>query len=203
MRQLVYAVAASLDGFIAGPNGEYDWIVGDPTMDMAAMFRRYDTLLMGRKTYELAIAHGGDRLKNTGKKIVVVSGTLNPAQHPDATIIGSGVAEAVAALKSRPGTETGGKRSAERGPGTGNDIWLFGGGVLFRSLLDLGLVDRVEVGVNPVLIGGGIPLIPAGARCALRLEAHRIYPSGIVRLEYAVVGAPAEVKPRARADRHG
>jgi dihydrofolate reductase len=190
MRRLRYSVATSLDGFIAGPNGEYDWIVQDTTFDMAALFAQFDTLLMGRHTYELAIAHGGDRLKSTGKKIVVVSTTLDPAQHPDATILGSGVAEAVAALKAEPAAEP------------GKDIWLFGGGVLFRSLLDLGLVDRVEVGVNPILIGGGIPLIPAGARRSLRLEAHRIYPSGIVSLEYAVENSPrSAVKPRARASK--
>jgi dihydrofolate reductase len=194
MRRLRYSVATSLDGFIAGPNGEYDWIVHDPTVDMAALFAQFDTLLMGRHTYELAIAHGGDRLKSTGKKIVVVSTTLDPAQHPDATILGSGVAEAVAALKAEP--------AAEPAAEPGKDIWLFGGGVLFRSLLDLGLVDRVEVGVNPVLIGGGIPLIPAGVRRSLRLEAHRIYPSGIVRLDYEVVGAPRPaVMPRAQANK--
>ena len=54
MRQLCYGVAATLDGFIAGPNGEYDWIVQDPGIDFAAMFAQYDTLLMGRGTYEVA-----------------------------------------------------------------------------------------------------------------------------------------------------
>jgi dihydrofolate reductase len=72
---------------------------------------------------------------------------------------------------------------------SGKDIWLFGGGGLFRSCLALGLVDRVEVGVIPVLLGGGVPLLPpTPARHKLELAAHRLYPkSGIMRLAYDVV----------------
>ena len=67
-------------------------------------------------------------------------------------------------------------------------MWLFGGGELFRSLLDLGLVDTIEVGVIPVILGGGIPLLPPPAsRARLTLTNHRAYPkTGTVSLEYAV-----------------
>src|SRR5439155_5778765 len=58
-RRLRYHVAVSLDGFIAGPNGEYDWIVADPSIDFAALFKEFDTAVMGRKTYELLTAQGG------------------------------------------------------------------------------------------------------------------------------------------------
>lgn len=162
----------SLDGFIAGPKGEYDWIVEDPTMDLAALFSGYDTLLMGRRTYELAQSQPG-MLKSMGMKVVVVSTTLSPSEHEDATIVASDVPAAVAALKAEPG------------PVPEKDIWLFGGGVLFRSLLDAGLVDSVEVAVSPVLLGSGVPLLPAGGMAALRLEECRTYPSGIVLLRYA------------------
>ena len=182
MRRIRYSVATSLDGFIAGPNGEYDWIVQDPAIDMAARFSQFDTLLMGRHTYELAISHGGNRLKSTGKKIVVVSTTLDPAQHPDATILSGNVAEAVAALKAEPAVGSRGKSNAN----SAKDIWLFGGGVLFRSLLDAGLVDLVELGVSPVLLGSGIPLLPHGSRHPLRLIECKTLPnSGIVMLTYS------------------
>ena len=69
----------------------------------------------------------------------------------------------------------------------GKDIWLFGGGSLFRSLLDAGLVDTVEVAVMPVLLGGGIPLLPPPAeRAKLKLTGQKVYKAGIVLLEYAV-----------------
>jgi dihydrofolate reductase len=70
----------------------------------------------------------------------------------------------------------------------GKDIWLFGGGSLFRSLLDIAMVDTVEIAIIPVLLGGGIPLLPTpAAQTQLKLTGHRVYKnSGIVLLEYAV-----------------
>lgn len=168
MRKLRYSVAMSLDGFIAGPKGEYDWIVQDPAFEFGALFRGFDTLLMGRRTFDLARSQGS-LLKAMKMKIVVVSTTLTAAEHRDVTILSSGIAEAVAALKAE----------------SGKDIWLFGGGVLFRSLIDAGLVDSVGLAVSPVLLGGGVPLIREGQRQALRLAECKTMPdSGIVMLKY-------------------
>ena len=58
MRKIVYSVAMSLDGYVAGPNGEADWITMDPEIDFTALFARFDTVLMGRKTYEQVKAMG-------------------------------------------------------------------------------------------------------------------------------------------------
>jgi dihydrofolate reductase len=162
----------SLDGYIAGPNGEADWIVHDPDVDFAAMFARFDTLLIGRKTFEAMQKMGGGGGEMPGVKAFVVSRTMKEASVPGATVAPDARA-LVTQLKSEPG----------------KDIWLFGGGELFRSLLADGLVDGMDVGVIPVLLGGGVPLLPSGdAGAKLTLRNHRAYPkSGIVGLEYDIV----------------
>ncbi len=170
MRRLRYNVAASLDGFIAGPDGAYDWIVEDPTIDFAALFAEFDTALMGRRTFEV-IRGQGDGGTWPGVRTVVFSRTLRAEDHPAVTVVSDGAEAFVAALKREPG----------------KDLWLFGGGVLFRSLLDAGLVDTVEVALIPVLLGEGLPLLPAGERAAgLKLERCTALPSGIVLLAYAL-----------------
>jgi dihydrofolate reductase len=169
MRKIRYCVAMSLDGYIAGPEGEFDWITTDPEMDFAALFAQFDTLLVGRGTFEFMVKHGQAAMP--GMKIIVFSRTLHPGKFPDVTIVSENIEETVTALRAQPG----------------KDVWLFGGGLLFRSFLELGLVDTVEVGVIPVLLGGGIPLLPPTAKHSkLKLTNHRIYKSGIVLLEYAI-----------------
>ena len=170
MRRIRYSVAMSLDGYIAGPNGENDWIIMDPDIDFSAFFSQYDTLLIGRGTYEPMVESG--RAGMPGMKAYVISTTLRQEDHPHVTIINENVNERVAALREE----------------AGKDIWLFGGGILFQSLLDAGLVDGVEVAIIPVILGEGIPLLPSGLNHAkLQLTSHRIYEkSGIVLLTYTV-----------------
>jgi len=184
-RRLRFNAAVSLDGFIAGPNGEYDWITPDPSFDFAALVRQFDTLLLGRHTYELAITRG-HLLQSTGMRIIVISTTLDPRKHPGATVVSSEIRQAVLALKAEPG----------------KDIWLFGGGKLFRSLLDAELVDSIELAVMPTLLGGGIPLLPTGRRCLLRLDSSKALPSGILALTYSIAKRPpAAAKSRATSPR--
>ena len=171
-RRLRYGVAVSLDGFIAGPNGEYDWIAMDPAIDFAAMYRDYDTAVMGRKTYEIMTSMGeGGAMP--GIDVIVFSRTLEPATRPGVRILRDDPVKVVRALKKKPG----------------KDIWLFGGGVLFRTLLDAGLVDTVEIAVSPVLLGEGIPLLPPGGRATLTLSDHKVLAkTGSIVLAYSVKG---------------
>ena len=175
MRPVRYNVAASLDGFIAGPDGEYDWIPADPSVDFAALFARVDTVLLGRRSYELTRREpGAASAWPAGARVYVCSRTLRQADHPGVTVAAD-AAGAVAALRAEPGA---------------GEIWLYGGGQLFGALLAAGQVDAVEVTVVPVLLGAGVPLLPVGLpRAALRLAHSHVYPSGMVPLHYAVPGA--------------
>ena len=85
-RRVRYQVAVSLDGFIAGPNGEHDWIVMDPAIDFAALFKEFDTAIMGRKTYDVLTAQGGHGAL-PGLEVVVFSRTLRPTTHPGVRIL--------------------------------------------------------------------------------------------------------------------
>jgi dihydrofolate reductase len=168
MRRVRYSVAMSLDGFIAGPRGESDWIVMDPEIDFKSLIESFDTILMGRGTYEAARGQRGGGMP--GMSAYVFSRTLQQKDCPGVTV-SAAPAETIAELKAKPG----------------KDIWLFGGGVLFRSLVDLGLVDAVEVSVIPVLLGSGRPLLPVGARRKLKLENHRaLTTTGTMALEYSL-----------------
>jgi dihydrofolate reductase len=180
MRRVRYGVAMSLDGYIAGPKGEADWIVMDPEIDFGAIWSEFDTLLMGRHTFKSMTAMGGGT--SGSMKIVVASRTLKQRDHEGVTIVSDNLRDAVMTLKKE----------------SGKDIWLFGGGSLFRSLLDLDLVDTVEVAVIPVVLGQGIPLLPAPARqTRLKLTSHRIYAkTGIVSLFYDVTPAARSKKPQ-------
>jgi dihydrofolate reductase len=170
MRRIRYSVAMSLDGFIAGPQGEYDWIPNEPEIDWGAFMSRFDTVLMGRRSYEAALAVPGGSVLH-GMATYVFSRTLRPEDHPGVTIVGTDLEPTIEDLRRRGGKE----------------IWLFGGGDLFRSLLERGYVDLVEVGLVPILLGRGVPFLAGLATSvALRLTDTRRYPTGIVLLTYEI-----------------
>ena len=168
MRRVRYAVAVSLDGFIAGPNGEADWIPMDPDLDFGAFYSQFDAALIGRRTFE---AMSGKDSAMPGMATYVFSRTLPQSDYRKVKIVAEGAAKVVADLRNQPG----------------KDIWLFGGGELFRSLAEAQLVDTVELAVAPVLLGGGIPLRPLPAdRLNLDLQDHKVYKTGMVSLTYAI-----------------
>jgi dihydrofolate reductase len=170
MSKIRYIVAMTLDGFIAGPNGEADWILMDPEIDFAELWAQFDTLLIGRKTYNAAKSRLGEAFTQ-GMKTVVISRTLRPADDPGVTVLSNLTRDYIQSLRAQ----------------SVKDIWLMGGGELFRSMLAMQEVNTVEVSTMPVLLGGGVPLLPCPAqRTSLKLSGHRIYRSGIVSLVYDV-----------------
>ena len=171
MQHLRYSVAASLDGYIAGPNGEFDWIVIDPEIDFAEMYAGFSGLVMGRRSYDVFAATGG--AVGPPLPTYVYSRTLPEGERDGITF----VADAVSHVQRL-------KQSAD-----GKPLWLWGGGELFRQLAQAGLVDGVDVAIVPVLLGGGIRLLPdPGPRMALQLRAHRVYATtGTLFLEYDIL----------------
>ncbi len=173
MRQVIYGGACSLDGFLTGPDGEMDWLhfSKDVQAIMADTWARADTILFGRKTWEVAAAQGG------GGGMPGVSGYLF-SRRLTSVPAGSGVelvredaGAFVRALKSRPG----------------KDIVVMSGGSLARSLIDAGVVDEVGFNVHPVLLGGGVPAMLGGAaRVPLELVECRTLDGGCVFVNYRV-----------------
>jgi dihydrofolate reductase len=169
MRKLILSVAVSLDGFIEGPNGEYDWCVIDPAYSFKEFFKRIDTIFVGRKTYEMTSAEGSPAGFPTFKEYVF-STTLDEVKK-QATLIKGNIKPEVERIKKE----------------AGKDIWLFGGAGLTTSLLNLGLVDEISLAVYPVILGGGKPLFHnIKDRIKLTLVDTKRYPAGSVSLTYNV-----------------
>ena len=174
MRTLRYSVAASLDGYIAGPNGEFDWIPMDPDIDFAALYASFSGIVMGRRSYEVYVATGGG--VGPALPVYVYSRTLAEGAREGVTFAKDGVAHA-RMLKAT---------------GDGKPLWLWCGSELFRALATAGLVDGVDVAVLPIVLGDGIPLMGRpGPRLPLRLRNHRLYEkTGTLFLEYDVTSSP-------------
>ena len=170
MRQLRYSVASSLDGYIAGVHGEFDWIPIEQDIDFEALYARFSGLVMGRHSYDVFVSTG--EASNRSMPTYVYSRSLPEGERDGITFARDAVAH-VRQLKS----------SAESKP-----LWLWGGGTLFRELAGAGLVDGVELAVLPIVLGDGIPAMPApGPRLPLRLRHHTVYPkTGTIFLDYDV-----------------
>ena len=134
MRKVILNVAASLDGFIEGPNGEFDWCPPPSEKDMSDFMDQIDTIFFGRKSFELV----GPSFPE--KKLYVFSKTLHEIMGAD--IIGQDITDRVLQIKNQPG----------------KDIWLFGGAALLSSLLSANLVDELQLGQVPIVLGKGKPL---------------------------------------------
>ncbi len=165
MRKVILGLAVTLDGFIEGPNGEYDWCFTDQDYGLKDFFKTIDAVFVGRKSFELS---GTDLFP--AAKWYVYSNTLTKAKKGVQIVSGNIVKEAAAIKKEK-----------------GKNIWLFGGADLTSSLLQAGLVDMLWLSVHPLLLGKGKQLFQdMEERVKLKLIDTKVYPTGLVSLQYEV-----------------
>lgn len=171
MRKIILQLAVSLDGFIEGPNGEYDWCFTDQDYGLAEFFTRIDSMFLGRKSYELLLTMGENAMPGMPKLTeYVFSTTLNEVR-PGAILVNGDTEAEVKKIKNEPG----------------KDIWLFGGASLTTSLLNLGLVDEISLAVHPIILGSGKHLFSdIHNRVPLTLTDTKTYSTGLVSLTYTV-----------------
>ena len=172
MRKLILGVASSLDAFIEGPAGEFDWCFTDQDYGMAAFLQRIDAVFMGRKSYELMVKMGkeGEIPGMPPVTEYVFSNTLSSVRDGSVLLTGKGVEEA-RKIKAQPG----------------KDIWLFGGASLTSAMLNAGLVDEIWLAVHPILLGAGKPLFTdLLSRRKLQLLESTAYDTGLVSLRYSL-----------------
>ena len=169
MRKIILQLAVSLDGFIEGPNGEFDWCFTDDDYGMTGFFQRIDAIFIGRKSYELTLQMGGSAPPGfPALKEYVFSNTLDKVEGNRVLVRGN-IEQIVRDIKNEPG----------------KDIWLYGGASLTAVLINLGLVDEMSLAVHPVLLGAGTPLFQNIAqRKILQLINTQSYPSGLVMMTY-------------------
>ncbi len=172
MRKVILGLAVSLDGFIEGPKGEYDWCFTDQDYGMKEFFERIDSIFIGRKSYELLHKTEGNTSWMPAKlKEYVFSTTLTTVVE-NAILISSDIKKEVERIKNEPG----------------KDIWLFGGASLTSSLLSEGLIDELWLAVHPILLGSGKPLFSGiKDRVHLQLVNSKTYSTGLVSLTYMIV----------------
>lgn len=187
MRTVTYGAACSLDGFITAADGSLDWLhfSTDVQQITGDYWAGIDTMLMGRKTWEVSVAMSGGarkagarpKARKPSKPAIttyVFSRTLRPDQVDGAELVSDGAGDFVRALKARPG----------------KGICVMGGGILATSLLEAGVIDEVGLNAHPVLLGAGIPLFgDAGRRVPLELKESRVLDGGCVYSVYRVRGA--------------
>ncbi len=166
MRKIIVQLAVSLDGFIEGVNGEYDWCFTDQDYGMTTFLESIDTILYGRKSYEL--------LLKTDDKSFEKFRTIVCTKQKDVTFKGveiwsDALQEKVSILKNQPG----------------KDIWFFGGAELLTVFLEDDWVDELRLALHPVVLGAGKPLFQhLSKRKYLRLTQVQQYSTGLVMLHY-------------------
>ncbi|MEC1177466.1 dihydrofolate reductase family protein [Metasolibacillus meyeri] len=176
-RKIILDLAVTLDGFIEGKNGETDWCIMDPDMEFTSFLNDIDTILYGRKSYELwghftpetneeeekqfwALVHSKEKY---------VFSKLKKQDDSKVIFIRENIAEEIDALKKKPG----------------KNIWLYGGASLITTFIHLGLVDEFRLSIHPVVLGEGKPLFTnITDRLYLKLVSTRAFSSGVVQLVY-------------------
>ena len=174
MRKVIFGGAISFDNFIARKDGAVDWLLWSKELPqiMKEMWKTIDTVVMGRKTYEVSLRMGGGGSGSSGVKTYVFSRTLKKRNTKKLFFVAEDVAEFVRRLKEEE---------------EGNDIYIMGGGVLAQSLFEADLIDEIGFNIQPVLLGSGVPLFYEMSRqIDLELKECRQLSMGCVMLTYIV-----------------
>lgn len=177
-RRIILDLAVTLDGFIEGKNGEVDWCIMEPDMGFTNFLNQIDTILYGRKSYDLwgqyiPKTKDSDSEKEIwglvhSKEKYVFSRTQKEADNR-AIFINENILEEVNKLKNKPG----------------KDIWLYGGASLITTFINLGLVDEFRLSIHPVILGEGKPMfIDIKQRLNLKVVNTKTFSSGVVQLIY-------------------
>lgn len=180
MRKIILDLAVTLDGFIEGPNGEIDWLQLEnddaPEEFLGELLNDIDTIFYGRVSYDMwgNFVPGDDmdegmretyRKINTKKKIVFST----TKKYDDVPVIAEDIGKKVSEILQQPG----------------KDIWLYGGGSLITTFINLGLVDVFRLGVYPVILGAGKPLFKdITTKINLKLTGTKASKSGVILLKY-------------------
>lgn len=161
-------LAVTLDGFIAGPNGEYDWCFTDDDYGLTQFMESVDMVLMGRKSFDLVVQYGAPY---PDKDVIVFSSTLKSTPYGNVTIVKEDLPTYANELLRREG----------------KNIWLFGGATIIDPLFEKNLIDELHLAVHPIILGDGVPLFRKGVRRTVELSKSIAYPSGLVQLIYKKV----------------
>ncbi|MGK2861097.1 MAG: dihydrofolate reductase family protein [Chitinophagaceae bacterium] len=169
MRKVILQLALSLDGFLEGPNGEFDWCFTDNDYGMIDFFKRIDAIFIGRKSYEMSLAMGGSAPPGfPSLKEYVFSNSLKDVAG-DRMLVNGDIEMEVNKIKKEPG----------------KDIWLYGGASLTTHFINHSLVDEIVLAVHPILLGRGKLLFQnIRGRIPLKFISSISYPSGLVMLAY-------------------
>jgi dihydrofolate reductase len=168
MRKVVLFIATSMDGFIARTNGGIDWLFSDADYGYKVFFDSIDTVVMGRKTYELSLSFGPPYVYQ-GKKSYVYSRDKAGSRDENAEYIAGNPEDLIGRLRAQ----------------AGRDIWLVGGAELVRDFLAKDLIDEFIISIHPIILGAGIPLFPVqGRELSLQLIKSISFESGLVQLHY-------------------
>lgn len=179
-RKILLDLAVTLDGFIEGKHGEIDWCIMEPDMKFTDFLNQIDTILYGRKSYELWGQYVPDPNTSADDKEIwdlihgmekIVFSKTQTGTNQEVKFISDNIFEEIDALKHKPG----------------KDIWLYGGASLITTLLNLGVVDEFRLSVHPVILGEGKPLFAEiKQRVNLKLIESKTYASGVVQLIYGL-----------------
>jgi dihydrofolate reductase len=173
-RKVIVYIATSVDGYIARPDGDVDWLSRPSpkgNYGIGAFFKSIDTILWGRKTYTKGIEMGMKSSFDPRVKNYVFSRSLETPMLEGFELVKEPIKPFMRRLRAR----------------TGKDLWMMGGGEIIGAFLDEGEIDEFSIHVIPVLIGEGIPLIaPRHRSIPLKLLSTKKFPDGVVHLNYSV-----------------